>query len=70
MSQPTKKYQTYFVTATIEVTFECFTFSKSVAELKFQEAFDDADQRFDMLENVTPDVIKIEKADTHLGKAE
>ena len=65
--QPLK---TYFVTATIEVVYECYARSEQEARERFEDSMADADQRSDITEDGVAEVIKIEDADTHFANHE
>ncbi|CAB5178739.1 hypothetical protein UFOVP157_32 [uncultured Caudovirales phage] len=64
MKKP-QELKTYFVTATIEVVYECYARSEQEATERFEDSMADADQRSDITENGVAEIIKIEDADTH-----
>ena len=63
--QNQKPLQTYFVTATIEVVYECYARSEQEARERFEDSMADADQRSDITENGVAEVVKVEDAHTH-----
>ena len=73
MNQPTNKKEalkTYFVTATIEVVYECYARSEQEAKERFEDSMADNEQRSDITENGVAEIIKIEDADTHFTNHE
>ena len=65
-----KQKQTHFVTANITIVYEVFTDSKGKAEAKFMEAFENLNERAEMVRDCTLEIEKVEDAHEHLGDAE
>jgi hypothetical protein len=65
-----KEKQTHFVTANITIVYEVFTDSKGKAEIKFMEAFENLDERAEMVRDCILEIEKVENAHEHLGDAE